>query len=150
MDRVCRVSLEKKSFLSVLKYRGRQGIYLMSSTNEHDQYDQLIEKVTRRPMRQTIGHPIFVALIAFTLFAKHYLHHEYAGIPLLILLFLYPYYLVQLLMQRRMRTHGAFARRAGVTPRYIPSSPRWWSATYIGFFFAIAAIVVGVEMLLAT
>lgn len=66
---------------------------------------------------------------------------------LLLLFLVYPYYCVQLSMQWRMRRHQAWARRLGVKPTYVPSARRW-PGVYVGFFFAIVGVVMGLESLL--
>ena len=112
------------------------------------QYERLIERISRGPLPPRMGHPIFAALLAVALFAKTVLGAEYAGLALLLLLFVYPYYLVQLLMRLRMQKHLAFARRVGSSPSYVPSSMRGWAAVYIGCFLAISAVVIGTDKLL--
>lgn len=99
-------------------------------------------------MKPAFGHPVFAGLIAVTWFARSLLGFEYAGLVLLLLCLVYPYYCVQLLMLWRMRRHQVWATRMGVNPTYIPSWPRGWAAAYIGFFFAIAGGVMGLESLL--
>lgn len=110
-------------------------------------YERVIETITRRPMRPVIGHPIFAALFAAAWCARTLLGFEYAGLVVLLLFFLYPYYCVQLLMQWRMRRHQVWARRVGVCPTYVPSSYRIWAGVYIGFFFAVAGGVMWFEKL---
>jgi hypothetical protein len=112
------------------------------------QYERLIEKTSRGPLPQRVGHPLFAALLAIALLAKNVLGAEYAGLALLLLLFVYPYYLVQLLMRSRMQKHLAFARKAGVRPSYVSSDMRGWAAVYIGGFFVTSAVVIGAEKLL--
>lgn len=115
---------------------------------EPTQYELLIEKTSRGPLPPKVGHPLFAALLAVALLAKSVLGAEYAGLALLLLLFVYPYYLVQLLMRSRMKKHLAFAREVGVWPSYVPSNMRGWAAVYVGGFFATAAVVVGADKLL--
>lgn len=112
-------------------------------------YERLIEKTSRRPLPPNVGHPLFAALLATALVAKTVLGAEYADFALLLLLFVYPYYLVQLLVRSRMRRHLAIARKVGTWPSYVPSNMRGWAAVYGGGFFATAAIVIGVDKLLA-
>ena len=120
----------------------------MQLKNSGDQYEQVIERVTRRPMTPVVGHPIFVGLLAVSWFVTRVLGFEYAGLVLLLLVILYPYYCVQLLMQWRMRRHQVWAQRVGVNPTYVPSSPRAWAAIYVWFFFAVTGGLVGFEKLL--
>jgi hypothetical protein len=119
----------------------------MRNSYDHEDYIQLTAKVSRHPLSPIVGHGVFIGLIALGMFAKSVMKFEYAGIPLLILLMLYPYYCVQLLMQWRMRKHQIEARIRGMNPTYIPSSPRGWAAVYIGAFFAIAGVVLALEKL---
>lgn len=102
----------------------------------------------KAPNEAEIGHPIFAALIAAAWCARNLFGFEFAGLVLLLVFFVYPYYCVQLLMQWRMRRHQVWARRMGVSPTYAPSWPRGWAATYVGFFLMIAGSVVGIERLL--
>ncbi|MEO8023534.1 hypothetical protein [Polaromonas sp.] len=115
---------------------------------EPTQYERLIEKTSRGPLPPKVGHPLFAALLAIALLAKSVLGAEYAGLALLLLLFLYPYYLVQLLMRARMQKHLAFAQKVGVWPSYVPSNMRSWAAVYIGGFFATGVVVLGADKLL--
>ena len=116
---------------------------------EHEEYERLIERISRRPVEPVIGHTAFVALLAIALFARTVLSVEYVGLAVLLLLFLYPYYLVQLLMRSRMRRHQARLRAYGAKPIYVPSSPRGWAAVYIGFFLAVSVVVIAVEKVLS-
>ncbi len=115
----------------------------------HERYEISIEKISRQPLKPVLGHGLFAGLIVLSLIAKNVLRFEWVGLPLLLLLFLYPYYWVQLVMQWRMRKHLAEARRLHKEPDYVPTSPRGWAAVYIGAWFALAATVVGAEKLLS-
>jgi hypothetical protein len=117
---------------------------------EPEQYERLIEKISRRPMSPAVGHPLFAVLFGAAMLAKDVLGAEYAGLALLLLLFLYPYYLVQLLMSSRMRRHQAYMHTFGVKPSYVPENIRLWAAVYIGCFFASAVVIIGAEKLLAS
>jgi hypothetical protein len=119
----------------------------MRNSYDHEDYIHLTATVSRHPMRPIVGHSVFIGLIALFLFAKNFMKFEYAGIPLLLLLLLYPYYCVQLVMQWRMRQHQIDARRSGVNPSYAPSSPRGWATVYIGAFFTIAGVLIALDNL---
>lgn len=117
------------------------------TVNKYERYEELIQRISRRPLRPVVGHSLFSGLMAFALIAKNVLNLEWMGLPLLLLLFLYPYYWVQLAMQWRMRKHLTQARRSHNDPEYVPSSPRGWAAVYGGAWAALAAIVIGAEKL---
>ena len=118
--------------------------------NKPTQYERLIENISRRPLAPKLGHPLFAALFALALTAKSVLGAEYAGLPLLLLLLVYPYYLVQLLMRLRMQKHLALANNTRVRPSYVPYSIRGWAAVYIAGFFATAALVIGADKFFAS
>lgn len=116
---------------------------------EHDEYETLIAVTARHPVRPEIGLPLFCGLFAITLLAKNVLGMSSAGAVLVLLLFVFPCYVVQLLVRWRMRDHQKAAMRSGVKPNYVPSNPRGWAAVYIGTFMAAACIVVALDKMSA-
>ena len=112
------------------------------------QYEQVIERITRRPLTPVVGHSVFIGLITAAWISRNVFGYEDAGPVLLLLFLVYPYYCVQLSMQWRMRRHQAWAMRLGVNPTYVPSWARGWAGVYVGFFFAIVGVAMGLESLL--
>lgn len=112
---------------------------------EHDEYEALIERVSRRPLQPAVGLPLFGALFAMTLLAKKFLGPSFAGLTLIALLLLFPCYVVQLLMLWRMREHQKLALRNGTQPSYVPWNARGWAAVYFWTFLAAAYAVLALD-----
>ena len=112
-----------------------------------DIYFEQIDIITRRPIRPRIGIPLFFFLFAIALFAKRFFDAEYVGLVLLLLLFVFPYYVLQLLMKWRMERHFEQTRKLGIPPTYVPTN-RVWVSVYIFGFFIVAQLFMGIEKLL--
>lgn len=114
---------------------------------DDDEYAELIGKVSRHPLSPRVGLPIFSALFLTALLAKNIFEMQYAGLLLILLLLVFPYYLVQLLMQWSMRRHRQLLLGSGRRPSYVPSNARSWAAVYIGAFFLSTYVVIVLDKL---
>ena len=111
------------------------GRRLAARMNSDDESSHFIESTARSALRPTVGLPLFAALFVCALAAKNALGADEAGLVLVLLLFVFPYYLMQLLMRWRLRQH---AKRHGPNVRYVPSASRVWASVYLGCWFLTA------------
>lgn len=114
---------------------------------DQDEYETLIGDISRHPVKAAVELPIFGVLFGLAILAKNVFGQSFAGVALIALLLISPYYVVQLVMEWRMREHQRSALGQGVKPSYVPSDARGWAALYIGVFFATSAVIVGLDRL---
>jgi hypothetical protein len=114
---------------------------------EHWQYELLIKKTSRSPLNPKYGHPLYWGLLVGSVVARTCFGMENAGLVALAVLFIYPYYLVQLLMRSKMQEHQMQAKARGVLPTYVPSDARGWAAVYIGGFLSFGSVMMGLDWL---
>ena len=105
-----------------------------------EEYTALIQEISRQPVDPAIGLPVFGALFGFSILAMGLFDWALAVLVLFPLLFLFPYYVVQLMMQWRMRNHLKSTLAQRVRPTYIPSDSRGWASVYIGVWFATTGV----------
>ena len=118
--------------------------------DSYEAYSAMIKKVSRQPMRPVAGFSLFFFLLAISFYSKRVLGVEYAGLVFILLLLVFPYYVVQLTMKWRMEQHLLHVQRLDTKPSYVPSNPNRWASIYIAVFFITGYLFFAIDKLLKT
>ena len=102
------------------------------------------ESTARAAIRPAIGLPLFAALFAAAFVAKRTFDADWGCLLLVALLFVFPYYLMQLSIRLHLRQ---LRRRHGPHFRYVPGNLRIGAGLYVGFWILTTWICMSIDRL---